>query len=83
MLYSRHGCKSVTLHLQISLVEQNIFSITAIYFFDSGVVGSKMLPAVYFTISRGALVNDGSSIRIINATFYWGPVSMSFIVLCL
>ena len=41
----------------------------------SGVVGSKMLPAVYFTIPRGALVNDGRSIRIINATFYWGPIS--------
>jgi hypothetical protein len=40
-----------------------------------------MLPAVYFTTPRGALVNDGMSIRIINATFYWGPVSTPFVLI--
>jgi hypothetical protein len=41
----------------------------------SGVAGRKQLAAVYFTIPRGTLVNDGSSVRLVNATYYWAPVS--------
>ena len=38
----------------------------------------KTLPSVYFTFPRGRLLNDGSSIRLLEATYFWGPVCIAY-----
>ncbi|XP_076108895.1 VWFA and cache domain-containing protein 1-like [Mytilus galloprovincialis] len=48
----------------------------------SGLSGNKTL-LTYFTIPRGNLINDGTSFRIVNATFYWSPVENTDFSICI
>lgn len=48
----------------------------------SGLPGNKTL-LTYFTIPRGNLINDGTSFRIVNATFYWSPVENTDFSICI
>ncbi|XP_052072393.1 VWFA and cache domain-containing protein 1-like [Mytilus californianus] len=49
----------------------------------SGMSGNKTLPSVYFTIPRGNLINDGTSIRIVSATFFWSSVENTDFSICI
>ncbi|XP_063448509.1 VWFA and cache domain-containing protein 1-like [Mytilus trossulus] len=69
--------------VDITTLERSPGSDSVMSNLKSGLSGNKTLPSVYFTIPRGNLINDGTSIRVVSATFFWSSVENTDFSICI
>ncbi|XP_052072383.1 VWFA and cache domain-containing protein 1-like isoform X12 [Mytilus californianus] len=69
--------------VDITSLERTSGTVDIINSMKRGESGKKTLPNVYFTLSRGRLVNEGSRYLYLQATYFWGPVQNTRFYLCI
>ncbi|XP_052072380.1 VWFA and cache domain-containing protein 1-like isoform X9 [Mytilus californianus] len=69
--------------VDITSLERTSGTVDIINSMKRGESGKKTLPNVYFTLSRGRLVNEGSRYLYLQATYFWGPVQNTKFYLCI